>query len=293
MGWPRSTWNQPPWRSGSARVPGSWGVHVGRVICISNQKGGVGKTTTAVNLAASLAAAERKTLLLDLDPQGNAGSGLGVGREGAPRGTIYDALLGGRALSQVVYPTELRYLEVVPANPDLTGAEIELVGMERREYRLKEALAPLVPAYDYLLIDCPPSLGLLTLNALTAADSVLIPLQCEYYALEGLSQLLSTVELVRLGLNPGLKTEGILLTMFDVRANIAHQVAEEVRSHFPELVFRSVVPRNVRLSECPSFGKPILLYDIRSKGCESYLSLGNEIMKRERGRKGQASRVVA
>ncbi len=271
-----------------------------RVICISNQKGGVGKTTTAVNLAASLASAERKTLLVDLDPQGNAGSGLGLRRDDL-KGTIYDALVDGRPLAELVHPTELRFLEVVPATPDLTGAEIELVSIERREFCLREALAPLAPAYEYVIIDCPPSLGLLTLNALTAADSVLIPLQCEYYALEGLSQLMHTIDLVKGGLNPGLQVEGILLTMFDVRANIAHQVSEEVRTHFPDLVFDAVVPRNVRLSECPSFGKPIILYDIKSKGCESYLALGKEILRREKRRsaetshpaKGQHVRVVA
>ena len=253
---------------------------MGRVICISNQKGGVGKTTTAINLAASLASAERKTLLVDMDPQGNAGSGLGLKRD-ALKGTVYEALVEGRPIRELVHHTELRFLHVVPATPDLTGAEVELVNAANREFRLRDALRGIAEDYDYVLIDCPPSLGLLTLNALTAADSVLIPLQCEYYALEGLSQLLHTVDLVKQGLNPHLTHEGILLTMFDSRANIAHQVAEEVRSYFPQLVFGAVVPRNVRLSECPSFGKPIILYDIKSKGCESYLALGNEIMKRE------------
>jgi chromosome partitioning protein len=261
---------------------GGVGRAMGRVICISNQKGGVGKTTTAINLAASLAASERRTLLVDMDPQGNATSGLGLKRD-ALRGTVYESLMDGRPMAEVVHPTELRYLSVVPATQDLTGAEVELVGVERREFQLRDALRPLARDYDYVLIDCPPSLGLLTLNALTAADSVLIPLQCEYFALEGLSQLLQTVELVKRSLNPGLATEGILLTMFDGRANIAHQVADDVRGHFKELVFNSVVPRNVRLSECPSFGKPILLYDIKSKGCESYLALGQEILRRDAG----------
>lgn len=256
---------------------------MGRIICISNQKGGVGKTTTAINLAASLAAAERKTLLIDLDPQGNAGSGLGIDKTQLT-GSIYDALIDGQALSELVQPTELRFLDVVPATNDLTGAEVELVGMDKREQRLKQAIDPLKRKYDFILIDCPPSLGLLTLNALAAADSVLIPLQTEYYAMEGLAQLMSTVELVQQRLNPRLHVEGIVLTMFDPRANISHQVADEVRRVFPQLVYTTVVPRNVRLAESPSFGKPVLLYDIRSKGCEAYLGVARELLKRDKAR---------
>jgi chromosome partitioning protein len=253
---------------------------MGRVICISNQKGGVGKTTTAINLAASLAAAEKKTLLLDLDPQGNAGSGLGIDRAALTR-SMYDALVRETPLAELIHPTELKFLDVVPATPDLTGAEVELVALENREQQLKKALGGLSKRYDYVLIDCPPSLGLLTLNALTVADSVLVPLQCEYYAMEGLAQLLATIELVQQRLNPKLQVEGIVLTMFDPRANISHQVADEVKRVFPQFVFRSVVPRNVRLAESPSFGKPVLLYDIKSKGCEAYLTLAQELLKRK------------
>lgn len=256
---------------------------MGRIVCISNQKGGVGKTTTAINLAASLAAAERKTLLVDLDPQGNAGSGLGIDKSQLT-GSIYDALIDGRPLAELIQPTELRFLDVVPATSDLTGAEVELVGMEHRESQLKRALDTVKRRYDFVLVDCPPSLGLLTLNALAASESVLIPLQTEYYAMEGLAQLMSTVELVQQNLNPKLGVEGIVLTMFDPRANISHQVADEVRRVFPHLVYSTVVPRNVRLAESPSFGKPVLLYDIRSKGCEAYLGVARELLKREKAR---------
>jgi len=254
---------------------------MGQILCISNQKGGVGKTTTAINLAASLAASEKKTLLVDLDPQGNAGSGLGIDKS-TIKGSIYDALIGHRPIEELVHPTELRFLDVVPATNALTGAEIELVDMERREYQLKDAFGPLIRKYDRILIDCPPSLGLLTLNALTAADAVLIPLQCEYYAMEGLAQLMATIELVQQSLNPRLWVEGIVLTMFDQRANISHQVADEVRRVFPKLVFDAVIPRNVRLAESPSFGKPVLLYDIASSGCEAYLALARELLGRDR-----------
>ncbi|MBI5543075.1 MAG: ParA family protein [Deltaproteobacteria bacterium] len=254
---------------------------MGRILSISNQKGGVGKTTTAINLGASLASAERKTLLVDIDPQGNAGSGLGVPTRDLEK-TIYDVLLGDAEASEVICKSDLKFLDVLPANRNLAGAEVELVSLKNREYRLKEALKKVRNKYEFILIDCPPALSLLTVNALVASDAVLIPLQCEYFALEGISELVNTVELVKQSLNPHLELEGVLLTMFDARISISHQVAEEARKHFQDRVFDTVIPRNVRLSECPSFGKPIVLYDLRSKGSEAYLSLAREIQKRSR-----------
>jgi chromosome partitioning protein len=255
-----------------------------KIICIANQKGGVGKTTTAVNLGASLAVAERRTLLVDMDPQGNAGSGVGIERE-TLRESIYHALIGDAEPSTLVRKTELSHLDILPATDDLAGAELELVSLPERERRLSRTLASLSAAYQYILIDCPPSLGLLTLNAMVAAESVLIPLQCEFYAMEGLSKILKTIRLVKKGLNPSLAVEGILLTMFDGRNNLSRQVSEEIRNHFGETTFRTVIPRNVRLSEAPSHGKPILLYDINSRGAAGYLELAREIIERE-GRNG-------
>jgi chromosome partitioning protein len=253
------------------------GIFMARVICIANQKGGVGKTTTAVNLSASIAAAEKKVLLIDIDPQGNSTSGVGLNKEGS-NGTIYQALLHGSGLKGMIQKTALAYLDVVISNTDLIGAEVELIEEKDREKKLGHLVKEVEAEYDYIFIDCPPSLGLLTINSLTAAHSVIIPLQCEYYALEGLGQLLKTIRLIKQSLNPKLEIEGILLTMFDSRNNLAHQVAQEVRKHFKEKVFRTIIPRNIRLSEAPSYGKPILLYDVHSKGAESYLNLAREIM---------------
>ncbi len=254
---------------------------MGRILAISNQKGGVGKTTTAINLGASLAAAERRVLVVDADPQGNLTSGLGRRVRGA-RPSLYDVVIGGRPLEEILTPTDLEHLTLAPSDRNLTGAEVELVPLLAREYRLKEALAPVLSRFDYVLIDCPPSLGLLTVNALAAAQKVLIPLQCEYFALEGISELDNTMGRIRRALNARLDLAGVLLTMVDERTNLTQQVMADVRAHYRERVFRATIPRSVRLGEAPSFGKPILLYDIRSKACEAYLELAKEVMAHEK-----------
>jgi chromosome partitioning protein len=252
-----------------------------RIIAIANQKGGVGKTTTAVNLATALAAADKKVLLFDLDPQGNASTGLGISRQSRSV-TSYEVLVGAKPVKAATVPTSVPHLAVVAASVDLSGAEIELVAAERREYRLREALSGQALDFDYVLIDCPPSLGLLTLNALVAAHAVLVPLQCEFYALEGLSHLVRTIERVKRNLNPTLEIQGVVLTMFDKRNNLSDLVAADVRDHFGDKVYDTVIPRNVRISEAPSHGKPVLLYDFRCPGAQAYVHLAGEVLRRER-----------
>jgi chromosome partitioning protein len=248
-----------------------------KVIAIANQKGGVGKTTTSINLSSSLAAAEKKTLLIDIDPQANSSSGLSVINHSP---SVYEVLIGTLNINDAIINTYMPFLDMLPANINLVGAEIEMVDLENREGLLKKAFVGLQKEYDYVIIDCPPSLGLLTLNALTSADSVLIPVQCEYFALEGLGQLLNTVNIVKQHFNKNLTIEGVLLTMFDTRLKLSHQVAEEVRKYFGEKVFNTIIHRNVRISESPSYGKPVILYDAVSSGSKNYISLASELLQR-------------
>ncbi len=252
---------------------------MGTIIGIANQKGGVGKTTTAINLASSLAIAEKKTLLIDIDPQGNSTSGVGIEKNNVDI-SIYEVLLGDASIIEGIKDTEIKYLQILPSNINLVGAEVELVGATNREYRLKNSLIPIKDDYEFIIVDCPPSLGLLTINTLTAADSLIIPIQCEYYALEGLGQLLNTINLVQRKLNPRLEIHGVLLTMYDGRLNLSRQVAEEARKFFADKVFDTVISRNVRLSEAPGFGRPIMLYDILCTGSANYMNLAKEVLAR-------------
>jgi|SRR5665647_220929 len=253
-----------------------------KIICIANQKGGVGKTTTAINLSASLAAANKKTLLIDADSQGNSTSGLGINRIRYAKSNFYHAMIGQATLDSVIVQTALPNLEMIPSNQDLIGLEVEFVNLEDREVRLRQILKSLDRVYDFIVIDCPPSLGFMTVNALVAADSLIVPLQCEYFAMEGLGYLLNTVKLVKANLNPELALGGILLTMFDMRNSLSHRVMEDVRKHLGNKVFKTIIPRNVRLSESPSHGLPIILYDIKSRGAVAYMELAREILQGER-----------
>ncbi|MBA4795524.1 ParA family protein [Phenylobacterium sp.] len=261
-----------------------------RILVIANQKGGVGKTTTAINLGTALAAVGEKVLLIDSDPQGNASTGLGVGRA-KRKTTLYDVLMGEKPATEAVVATDLPGLYLIPADPDLSGVELELGGQSRRSFKLRDALDRIRREGDftYVLIDCPPSLNLLTVNAMTAADAVLVPLQCEFFALEGLTQLMRTVELVRGSLNPALEIQGVVLTMYDRRNSLSEQVARDVRDHFGETVYETMIPRNVRVSEAPSFGKPVLVYDLKCAGSQAYLKLAREVVARERRRRAKAA----
>ena len=263
-----------------------------RIIAVANQKGGVGKTTTAINLATALAACGKRVLIVDLDPQGNASTGLGVERGDRKTGA-YEVLIDSISIPEATKPTNVPNMWIVSTTPDLAGAEIELIDLERREFRLRDALAKANLSYDFILIDCPPSLTLLTLNAMVAADCVLVPLQCEFYALEGLSQLIKTIERVKHKLNPVLEVQGVVLTMFDKRSSLNEQVAADVRQHFGDKVYDTAIPRNVRMAEAPSYGMPALLYDIRCAGSQAYILLASEVLKREQGRTGRSLAAAA
>jgi len=252
---------------------------MGKIVAIANQKGGVGKTTSAINLAASLAVLEFKTLLVDADPQANSTSGLGINPKEVKAG-VYECMIDGMDPKEVIIKNDLKFLDILPSHIDLVGAEVEMVNLERREEKMRDALARIKSDYDFIIIDCSPSLGLITINSLTAADSVIIPVQCEYFALEGLGKLLNTIKIIQTRLNPNLEIEGILLTLYDSRTSLGNQVVEEVRTHFKDIAFKTIIPRNVKLSEAPSFGLPAIVHDAESKGAMSYLSLAREILEK-------------